>query len=122
MNNSILDDVKDAVGAGNSCMGFDKELINHINTVLSYLNRIGIGKRGFTISGSFETWGDFLGTNTEMMSPVKTYVSGRVQLMFDPPSSQSHIALLKEDIEEAWWTLRWFVELPPENEKIQNEN
>lgn len=85
MDESILNTVKKMMGIHSTDTSFDQDLIVNINTVLSILYQIGVGKAAFSISDDSETWEDLLGApgNLEL---VKTYVFMRVHMMFDPPT------------------------------------
>ena len=60
---SILDSIKKMLGLDVSYTPFDVDIMVNINAVFSILNQLGIGESGFVISGSEETWSDFLGDN-----------------------------------------------------------
>ena len=63
---SILDSVKLNVGRyAFDDDNFDADLIMHINTTLMILRQLGVGKKGFSISGSSETWDEFLEDNAD---------------------------------------------------------
>lgn len=84
---SILNSVKHTLGVTNQYDVFDQDLIMHINTVLSNLIQMGVGpQNGFTITGDSETWSDFM-ENYPNIEQVKTYVSLKVRLIFDPPAN-----------------------------------
>lgn len=58
---SILDTIKEYLGISLTMSGYDSLLISKINQTLFELCAIGIGpQEAFTISGSLETWDDFL--------------------------------------------------------------
>lgn len=85
MYESILDTVKKMMGIHTTDTSFDQDLIVNINTVLSILYQIGVGKAAFSISTGRETWEDLLGTASNL-ELVETYVFMRVRMMFDPPT------------------------------------
>ena len=95
MNSSILNDVKDIVGVDASNTAFDKQLILYINTVLRIVNQIGVGKDGYNIVGSSDTWSDFLEDDLENLTDVKSYVGFKVHLMFDHTLSSIAVDTLK---------------------------
>lgn len=104
MDDSILKSIRKLVGAGDSEGPFDTDLIIYINSVLMILNQIGVGKDGYSISGEDETWNDFLDGRTDLAG-VKTYVSSRVRLLFDPPQNASVTQAINETIQELEWRL-----------------
>lgn len=104
MDESILKSIRKLVGAGESESPFDEDLIIHINTVLMALNQMGVGKSPFLVTGEGETWSDFLGQRTDLEG-VKTYVTARVRMIFDPPSSSSTTQAYNDVIKELEWRL-----------------
>lgn len=104
---SILDSVKEDIGAMVSPddeAPFDNSLIRYINTALGFLFQLGVGDAPFKITGSTETWGDFLGLGSDLEA-VKTYVTKEVKLMFDPPSSSFLIDSDRKIISELEWRI-----------------
>lgn len=94
---SILDSVKKLLGISPDDDSFDLDIIISINSVLMILSQLGIGQNdSFSITGNTETWSDFLGSATNLEA-VKSYVTLKVQLMFDPPSS-SYVLEAKRNI------------------------
>jgi hypothetical protein len=105
MNSSILTSTKKNLGISEDYTAFDADILMYINSVLSTLCQIGIGpEEGFEISDDTATWGDFLGTDKRLNS-VKTYVTLRVRLLFDPPQTSFLIASLQKQLEEIEWRL-----------------
>ena len=99
---SILTSVKKILGVAEDDTSFDPELITLINGVLSSLCQIGIGLdlvAGFSITGSKETWEDFVGAS-KIMNLVKPYVALKVRIIFDPPTNSSVLESMKETIRE----------------------
>lgn len=102
---SILTSIKKLLGIAEEYTQFDVDIINHINTVFMILTQIGVGPpEGFSITGAYETWGDFLSDSTNLEG-VKTYVYMKVQLMFDPPTSSAKLDSAKRIIGELEWRL-----------------
>ena len=114
MRDSILQTLRAMLGpsVSDAYTAFDTELIAHINTVLMILYQVGIGQKGFRITGETETWGDFLGTATNLEA-VKSFVYLRVKMLFDPPSSSFVLESMKTSAEELLWRLN--VEVDPES-------
>lgn len=105
MNESILVTIKKLLGIDATYAPFDMDVIIQINTALRAVNQLGIGVANFEITGADETWADLLGDNQAIFSLVKTYIYGKVRLVFDPPTSSSVMQALKEAIDECEWRL-----------------
>ena len=110
---SILRTIKKMIGGvdDDSFTGFDTDLIIHINAALRILNHLGVGTRGFNLTGPDETWSQFLGDDENMLSEVKTYVYLKVRLLFDPPSNSFTQQAIKDEIKELEWRMN--VEVDP---------
>ena len=79
---------------------FDLDLLTHINTALYILRQHNVGDTRFVVTGTDETWSDFLGEDLDALQGVITYVDVYVHLMFDPPSSSYHTNLLNDQKRE----------------------
>jgi hypothetical protein len=100
MNDSILDTVKKLQGVVKEYDAFDVDILVFINSVLSNLSQLGIGPaNGFVVTGSDETWGDLLGENKKLNN-VKLYMTLKVKLAFDPPTTAHAIAAIEKIIAE----------------------
>lgn len=103
MNQSILNDVKKKIGIDWTYTEFDADIIMDTNSVLFIVNQMGIGKDGFFITGTSETWSDFLKGDQINLTALKSYVGLKVKLLFDPPTG----SVLKESLENAIKELEW---------------
>lgn len=104
--NSILTSIKKLLGITEEYTHFDADLIMHINSVLMALRQMGIGpSTGFSITGPYETWEDFLGDELSMLESVKSYTYHKVRLMFDPPTSSAVTEATNNVIKELEWRL-----------------
>lgn len=111
---SILTSVKKLLLINEDYEAYDPDIIMHINTFLTVLYQVGVGKAGFFISDKSATWEEFL-VDVAKFNAAKTYVYLRVRLLFDPPTSGTAVEAIKENIKELEWRL--FVEAdPPLNE------
>lgn len=113
--NSILNSVKKSIGIEPEYHPFDEEIIMDINTILGVLNQLGVGTIGFTIEDSSETWDEFLAPEALKgitINEVKTYVSKRVQILFDPPTSGIYMDALKQVVSELEFRINVAVETP----------
>ena len=128
METSILTTIKKLLGLPSETDAFDLDIMVHINSVLSTLNQMGIGKTaGFVISDETATWEQFFedddldipllteseeepGTfeeSTETISvdsvfqqQVKSYIYIKVKLLFDPPANGNILSAMKENAKE----------------------
>lgn len=103
MVESILLGTKKILGIEPDEHGFDDELIFHINAVFSELRQLGVGELAFRITGSSETWDDFL--EGDELEIVKSFVGLKVKKIFDPPASSSAMQALDSLISEAEWRI-----------------
>lgn len=105
MDDSILQTVKPAANIETDDDSFDTELITYINSTLSILYDMGVGKvPGIIVSGESETWRDFA-DDPDIYPKVRDYVSTKVRLAFDPPASSFVIESLNKRISELEWRL-----------------
>ena len=104
MNESILTSVKKVLGIAEECTSFDSDILMHINSVLMILTQIGIGPiEGFSISDKSTMWDQF--TNSKNVEAIKSYVSLKVKLLFDPPNTTSNMESIERLISELEWRL-----------------
>lgn len=100
MTNSILNSTKKNLGIDESYTAFDPDIIMHINSVLSTLEQLGVGPvGGFMIEDHIAEWGDLLGTDLRLNN-VKSYMTLRVRLLFDPPTTSFAIAAMEKQVQE----------------------
>lgn len=105
MMDSILQSVKKDLGIAPDYTHFDEELIMTINSVLSVVRQLGVGPQdGFRITGTDEVWTDLV-DDEERIDYVKTYVSKRVKLLFDPPLNSSVLESTKAVMSEIEWRM-----------------
>ena len=103
---SILTSVKKVLGIKEEYEHFDADIIMHINTVFMILNQMGIGDGSFTIHDKDAIWTDYL-ENGPKLEMVKTYVSAKVKMVFDPPSSSVLSEAYNKVIQELEWRLNY---------------
>lgn len=105
MSESILNSVKKVLNIPADYDVFDQDIIMHINSAFSTLHQLGIGPSGgFMIEDDVPTWDTFTLGDLRYNS-VKTYVSLKVRLVFDPPSAGFVIDMMKQQIDEYEWRL-----------------
>lgn len=105
MDGSILYDVRTACGLSWDDTSFDNELIQLTNTYLFRAAQIGVGKRGFSISGEDETWTDFVEKGFSAYEALKTYIGLNVRLKFDPPENGAVMSEMQNTVREMEWCL-----------------
>lgn len=107
---SILDTVKKALGIAAEYTQFDVDITMHINTVFSVLTQLGVGpSEGFSIADNSAVWKDFT-QDKKIFEPVKSYISLKVRLMFDPPLNSSVTAVMERMVSELEWRLNMAAE------------
>ena len=114
---SILTSVKkDIGGITEEYTHFDDTIIRHINSAFVILWQAGVGpSKCFSIKDRYNTWDEFIQDNDELEA-VKTYVSQKVKLLFDPPTNSTLLQALKESVSEFEWRLNFFAEIPTKEE------
>lgn len=104
---SILTSTKKLLGIAEDYTHFDPDIIMHINSVLMVLTQLGVGpEEGFAITAANDNWKDFLGDDLSKLHMVKSYVYMKVRLLFDPPSSSTHMTAMNQSISEFEWRLK----------------
>lgn len=105
MESSILLCMKKVTGLDLQYDVFDENIIMSINSSLMELNQIGVGPKGFHISGAMETWEDFLGEDLVNLESVKNYIYIRLRMEFDPPASSFVLDSYEKQMREIEWRL-----------------
>lgn len=106
MQNSILDDVKQYIGACVSYDVFDPNIIMEINAAFVILQQLGAGPHyPFIVEDRTATWKDFSEDQT-VIALAKQIVYSRTRLTFDPPSTSFVIKVYEDRIAELEWRLR----------------
>ena len=111
---SILTSIKKLLGITAEYKQFDPDLIIHINSVFLILKQLGIGpEQGFSISGEYETWDQYLPEGSENFEAVKSYMHIKVKLLFDPPTSSAVMEAMNRMASEYEWRLNVEAESAP---------
>lgn len=115
---SILNSVKKDIGVGLDYDHFDPEIITAINTAFSSLNQIGAGPvAGFSISDATTEWSDYISDpNSPTLGFVKSFVSKKAKMLFDPPTSSALMEAMKENLKELEFRINVSVD-PNQNEE-----
>lgn len=106
MDDSILETLKQTLGISADDDSFDTDLIVHINAALMVFADLGVGpSKGLFITGPQETWAMLVGSNEEY-EMTKSYLTLKVKLLFDPPSSSFVLESMKNLVDEWEWRLK----------------
>lgn len=105
MDGSILEDVRVACNLNRDDDSFDDQLIFHTNGYLFRSAQAGVGKKGFSITGTDEVWTDFISEDFENFEAVKNYIGLSVLLAFDPPQTPGVLELIRGMVKEFEWSL-----------------
>lgn len=104
----ILADVKKQIGIVPDYTAFDDQLLMDINASFATLHQLGVGpEEGFFV-GEDTMWEDYI--STQRLSFIRSYVSMKVRVMFDPPSSSFALDALQKQIAEYEWRINSEVE------------
>lgn len=109
MDESILDTIKSMLSGPvvDDDAPFDSELIVHINSAIMVLRQAGVGpQNGYSITGSDETWSEYLGDRESTLDLVKSYIFLSVKSVFDPPANGSVLQSYTNLMSEYIWRLR----------------
>lgn len=101
---SILLSIKKLLGMEEDYDCFDTDVIIHINTALTILSQLGVGRNSFYITGNGETWEDFT-DQCHKIEFIKTFVYLKVKLIFDPPASSTAVKAMEEVAKELEWRI-----------------
>lgn len=101
VKDSILLSIKKLLMIDPSYEVYDDDIIMHINTTLSVLKQMGVGKDGgLTISDANNTWDEFIDLSNNDFNTIKSYVYLKVKLLFDPPQNSALIESINNQIKE----------------------
>ena len=108
MDSSILTSIKKLLGIAEEDTSFDQDIIMHINTVFAILAQLGVGPANGFLVDNTTTWEDYI--STQRLAFIKSYVSMKVKVMFDPPTSSFALDALNKQIAEYEWRINSEVE------------
>ena len=112
MTDSIFSSVKKVVGLLGDDGSFDEDILLHINTVVSTLRQLGLSiPSDFYVRDDVQTWRDLLGEYRDL-DLVKSYMTMKVRLMFDPPPSSFGLASMTEMVNEFEWRINVLTDQP----------
>lgn len=104
VNESILNSIKKLLNISKDDTSFDTDIIIHINSVITSLLQIGIGKENFRVVDKDTKWTDYI-SNDKSIDYIKTYIYLKVKMVFDPPANGSIMQSFNETIKELEWRL-----------------
>ena len=103
---SILNSMKKLLNMPSDYDAFDTDIKLHINTYISVLRGLGIGKPNVRVIDATTTWTDLLGTfeeraaatgdNTVDLADVPSWMYTKLKLIFDPPVNSFVVSGLQE--------------------------
>ena len=112
MTDSIFESVKKVVGLLGDDGSFDEDILLHINSVVSTLRQLGLSiPADFYVRDEVQTWRDLLGEFRDL-DLVKSYMTMKVRLMFDPPSSSFGLKSMEEMVKEYEWRINVLTDQP----------
>ena len=112
MKDSIFESVKKVLGLLGDDDSFDQDILLHINSVVSTLRQLGLSiPADFYVRDDVQTWQDLLG-EFRVLDLVKSYMTMKVRLMFDPPASSFGLASMTETVKEFEWRINVLTDQP----------
>lgn len=108
LTNSILEDVRSAVGLSRDTHDFDTDLLMHINSAIGELNQNGVGK-GIVVTDVTTTWGELQDPTQSdsniYFKMVPLFITLSTKLLFDPPPPSS-VQYHQSSIDKLLWRLK----------------
>ena len=102
INDSIYYSVKKLAGLDRDYNAFDLDILTHLNSIFVILYQLGLGPdTPYQVSDPDQTWADFLGEDeVPSLNMIREYVSLKLRIRFDPPTSGILRDALLEQIKE----------------------
>lgn len=105
---TILQTIKKQIGIVPEYDAFDDQILMDINAAFATLHQLGVGpEEGFLVDKDTD-WDEYI--STERLNFIKSYVSMKVRVMFDPPTSSFALDALNKQIAEYEWRITSEVE------------
>lgn len=101
---SILDTIKKTIGLDADYDVYDADILVSAGTAILTLKQIGVGKQDFALVDDKQTWNDYIPECVDGPA-VAQYISQRVRLVFDPPSSSFVVDAINKNLDELLWRL-----------------
>ena len=105
LDDSILITVRPLNNVDKDDDGFDEKLIPLINGQMMMAHQFGIGYNGFRITGTQQTWRDWLGENGSKLEAAKLWLGYSVLMLFDPPDNATQLKSYQDQIDKMEWQL-----------------
>lgn len=108
LENSILEDIRLAMGLSKTTSDFDTDLLMHVNAAIGKLNQNGVGAE-LVVFDTDATWDDLQdpmqadSNNSFKMVPL--FIALSTKLLFDPPPPSS-VQLHQSNIDQLLWRLK----------------
>lgn len=113
-SNSILKDVREALGVGRDVLDFDTEILMHVNSAVGTLTQNGVGLP-VVITNDTTTWGELKNPNQVLGNVyfhlVPSYILMNTKIVFDPPPP-SAVEHFSKTIDQLLWRLKTAYEEP----------
>jgi hypothetical protein len=114
VNNSILQDIRIAVGLDSSTSDFDTDLLIHINSAIGKLNQNGVGNF-LVVEDEEATWNDLQNPlqieGNKYFKMVPLFIILSTKLIFDPPPP-STVQFYVSNADQTLWRLKVAYEEP----------
>ena len=105
MQDSILMTIRKLVCGDPYADHLDTDLLVHINACFSILNQLGVGpENGFVVTDETQSWSSY-SENDRILNMVKTYITLKVRVIFDPPLTSSVLEAMNKEISQLEWRL-----------------
>jgi hypothetical protein len=119
-SDSILNTIKRSLDIATDDTSFDTSLLLNINSVFSDLYQLGLGTYGsdeHEINDENDLWSTVLGT-TKNMNMIKSYVTLRVRLLFDPPTTGFTTTSFQAQIDKMEWRIKTAASSTPNSDEV----
>jgi hypothetical protein len=114
VNNSILQDVRTAVGLSSDTVDFDTDLLMHINSAIGELNQNGIGNF-LIVENESQKWIDLQNPSqtegNKYFQMIPLFITLSTKLLFDPPPPSS-VQYHASNANQILWRLKIAYEEP----------
>ena len=106
LDDSILITIRPLNNVDKNDNSFDEKLIPYANAQIMEAHELGVGYDDFQITGSQQTFRDWLGDAGSKLSGIATWLGLSVLLIFDPPDNASQLQSIQRTVDKFTWHLR----------------